>query len=607
MWSFKISLFTLFALLQYSSAFYIYFPEYRCELYKDCPETSKREIESRESNTVLKLVQKLPSADIPRDVQIRDLADRLIRKYNPEMGIEATRVKERGSTLVKNDDASLSIESAAIPTQTNSAGIMQTGTDFSYFAQVELGSENDPLLMLLDTGAGTSWIMGPDCTSTACKTRASFGAADSSTYKAVDMDLDIAYGSGHVTGTYATDTINFADLSFPFTLGIANSTSDQFNSFPFSGILGLSQQTGPVPNFLQTVISSKSLKANVFGMDLNRASDGINTGEINFGAPDTSRYSGSLSYTGVAKNGPNHWAIPLGNVGYGDTQVGITGRLGYLDSGTSYVFGQPTDVIAFHALVPDAITTDNNTWTVPCSTTTPISFTFSGVTYNVSSKDWVGPSVNGVCTSNVYGVAVVDKNSWLIGDTFFKNIYAVFDVDQNRVGLAQKNDVISSTTSTSSSGRLTSTITPPTLTTQTSIESTRTSIVAPTITLSPGSGTGLTITTSEPISNTNFPVSTGQTGITLSPLLPEASTTASAQSSEGTVVSDSPSTSATSTHSSSGNRMRSYISPITLSRQKDGDYLLGTLILHSSKEELGRCGMAWHSSESTGNTGYKGS
>ncbi|KAJ8059995.1 hypothetical protein OCU04_011607 [Sclerotinia nivalis] len=458
MWSFKLALFALFALFQFSSAFYAYFPDYTCELYKNCPETTKREIESRESNSVLKLVQKLPSADIPRDVQIRELTNRLIRKYNPGTGLDATRVEGRGSTLVKNDDTSSPIESAAVPTQTNSAGILQTGTDFSYFAEVELGSNNDPILMLLDTGAGSSWVMGPDCTSTACKSRASFGTANSTTYKAVDMALNIAYGSGDVTGTYATDTISFADMSFPFTLGIANRTSDQFNSFPFSGILGLSQQTGPVPNFLQTVSSSKALKANVFGMDLNRASDGTNTGEINFGAPDTSRYSGSLSYTSVAKNGPNHWAIPLDNVGFGDTQAGVTGRLGYLDSGTSYVFGQPSDVIAFHALVPHATTTDNSTWTVPCSTTTSMSFTFSGVTYNVSSKDWVGPSVNGVCTSNIYGVAVVDKNSWLIGDTLFKNIYALFDVDQDRVGLAQKNGATSATSTSSSEASSTASV-----------------------------------------------------------------------------------------------------------------------------------------------------
>ncbi|TGO28179.1 hypothetical protein BPAE_0031g00450 [Botrytis paeoniae] len=560
MWSFNFVLLALFALFQFSTAFYPFVPEWRHQLYKPLPDTSKRSGKSRENNAVLKLVQKLPSANKPRDVQIRELTDRLIRKYNPGMGLKASKVEERESNLVKYDDTSLSIQTAATPSQTNSAGILQTGTDFSYFAQVELGSKNDPLLMLLDTGAGTSWVMGPDCTSSACKTRASFGAADSSTYKAVNMDLDIAYGSGHVTGTYATDTINFAGMSLPLTLGIANKTSDQFNSFPFSGILGLSQQTGPVPNFLQTVVSSKSLKVNVFGMDLNRASDGTNTGEISFGAPDTSRYSGDLSYTGVAKNGPNHWALPLNNVGVGNTQLSTTGRLGYLDSGTSYIFGQPTDVIAFHALVPDAVTTDNNTWTVPCSTTTSISFTFSGVTYNVSSVDWVGPSVDGVCTSNVYAVAVVDTNSWLIGDTFFKNVYALFDVDQDRVGLAQKKAVTSSATSTSSSGGLTSTLTP-TPTTQVPVYSTSTSIVDPTSVLVPGSGSTVTTSVSEFLSNTHSVVSAVQTG-SLNPLLPEASASASAQS-PGTTVSASSSVTATATQTSSGNQFNSYFSSMT--------------------------------------------
>ncbi|KAF7946631.1 hypothetical protein EAE96_009624 [Botrytis aclada] len=555
MWSFNFVLLALCALFQFAAAFYPFVPEWRHQSYRSLPDTSKRSGKSRENNAVLKLVQKLPSANKPRDVQIRELTDRLIRKYNPGMGLKATKVEERESNLVKDDDTSISIQSAATPSQTNSAGILQTGTDFSYFAQVELGSKNDPLLMLLDTGAGTSWVMGPDCTSSACKTRASFGAADSTTYKAVNMDLDIAYGSGHVTGTYATDTINFAGMSLPLTLGIANKTSDQFNSFPFSGILGLSQQTGPVPNFLQTVVSSKSLKANVFGMDLNRASDGTNTGEITFGAPDTSRYSGDLSYTNLAKNGPNHWALALDSVGVGNAQLSTTGRLGYLDSGTSYIFGQPTDVIAFHALVPDAVTTDNNTWTVPCSTTTSISFTFSGVTYNVSSVDWVGPSVDGVCTSNVYAVAVVDTNSWLIGDTFFKNVYALFDVDQDRVGLAQKKAVKSSATSTSSSGGLTSTLNP-TPTTQVPLHSTTTSIVDPTSVLVPGSGS--TVTASESLSNTHSVVSAVQTG-TLNPLLPEASVSASAQS-PGTTVSASSSVTATATQTSSGNQINSYFS-----------------------------------------------
>jgi hypothetical protein len=289
--------------------------------------------------------------------------------------------------------------------------------------------------MLLDTGAGTTWVMGPDCTSAACKTHNSFGAKDSSTLKVAKGNMNLQYGSGSVMGSYATDSVTIAGLEFSMTFGIASTTSDQFSSFPMDGILGLSRQSGDYPNFLQTLVTSKTLKDNVFGMDLNRASDGPNTGEINFGAPDTSRYSGDLTYTSVTDNNLDDWAITLDNVGVGTQQSGISKKSAYIDSGTSYIFGPPTDVIKFHALIPDSATTDNSTFTVPCSTTAPVTFTFSGVTYSVSSKDWVGPKVNGVCTSNIFGVSVVDKNSWLIGDTFLKNVYVVFDVDQSRVGI----------------------------------------------------------------------------------------------------------------------------------------------------------------------------
>ena len=73
------------------------------------------------------------------------------------------------------------------------------------------------------------------------------------------------------------------------------------------------------------------------------------------------------------------------------------------------------------------------TYSVPCSTTTPLQFYFSGVTYTVLAKDWVGGKVGDSCTSNVYARAIVGS-SWLIGDIFLKNVYAVFDVDQNRIG-----------------------------------------------------------------------------------------------------------------------------------------------------------------------------
>lgn len=357
------------------------------------------------------------------------MANRLTRKYqrgSPVQDIDEDELEKR--------DNIYNIVTAAKPTQTNSAGIDQDGSDYSYFAEVSLGTSSTVYHMLLDTGAGQTWVMGDTCTSAPCKTHNTFGPSDSTTYKAVANDFKIAYGTGDVSGMQVTDDIAIAGMKLSMTFGVANSTSNQFSSFPIDGILGLNQQQSQTPNFLQVLVSSKVLKANIFGVALSRSGDGSNTGAINFGQLDTSKFSGSLSYTSVSTNSQNDWAIPLDNLGVGSKKTDISNTMAYIDTGTSFIFCDEDEAKTFHGLISGAtVASDGVTWYVPCTTTDSAFFTFSGVTYQVSSEDWVGPQVNGRCTSNIYGHAVV-AGAWLLGDTFLKNVYAVFDVDQNRVG-----------------------------------------------------------------------------------------------------------------------------------------------------------------------------
>jgi len=362
---------------------------------------------------------------------MRQSLNKLIRKYNHPSQIRGVA---RDSILKRTNTHA--VVTAANPSQTNSAGIDQDGTDFSYFAVVKFGSASTPLYLLLDTGASTTWVMGPSCTTNACQTHDSFGTGDSTTLRTTTEPFEVAYGAGNVNGTLASDSVSIAGMMFQMTFGIANYTSSDFQNFPIDGILGLSLAKSSTPSFVQTLVASKALKSNLFGMSLNRASNGPNTGEINFGAPDTSKYSGNLNYFPVSSNGEGDWAIPMGNVGFGNTQSGITGKLAYIDTGTSYIFCPPDQAATFYGIVPGSkilSTGTTVTYSVPCDTTTVLTFTFGSATYSVLAKDWIGPEVNGVCTGNVYGHAVV-PDAWLLGDTFLKNVYTVFDIDQNRVG-----------------------------------------------------------------------------------------------------------------------------------------------------------------------------
>ncbi|KPM45754.1 hypothetical protein AK830_g745 [Neonectria ditissima] len=333
-----------------------------------------------------------------------------------------------------------------------SAGIDQDGTDYSYFVEVEVGSKKKKLYMLIDTGAGSSWVMSSDCDSDACAMHNLFGPDESDTLETSTEDFTIAYGSGKVGGKLAKDTFSVAGMSFKYQFGLATTTSDQFVQFAFDGILGLSLNQGVNENFLDTVADADELDKNIFCIALNRASDGTNQGEISFGTANEDKYSGDITYTSIEEG--DDWIIKMDDVSYNGKEAGVGGLKSYIDTGTSFIFGPSDAVKKVHSLIPGAQSSDDTTWTVPCDSDKNLTFAFSGTEYVLSPKDWISPkSKSGTCTSNVYGHEVV-KGAWLLGDTFIKNVYAVFDKDKRRIGFAKPvitSDSGSSSSKTSSS------------------------------------------------------------------------------------------------------------------------------------------------------------
>lgn len=355
---------------------------------------------------------------------------------------------------------------ASKPSQSMAAGIDQDGTDYSYFVKAGLGSKSKQLYLLLDTGAGSSWVMGSDCSDKPCTMHNTFGKDDSSTLTNGGKSFSISYGSGTVNGNLITDTINVAGISLQYTFGQASKTSDDFSHFAFDGILGMSMSQGSSDNFLKALADGKKLDKNIFGIHLNRAADGGNDGEIKFGSANSDKYTGDISYTSVASK-DGDWSIQIDDMAYDGKKAGSGGVLSYIDTGTSFIFGPPGLVKKIHGVIPGSASSDGLTYTVPCDSDKSLTFTFSGVDYKLSSKDWIAPKdSSGKCTSNIYGHEVV-SGAWLLGDTFLKNVYAVFDRDQKRIGfaVAAGSQGGSSSSSSASSGSSSGSSSSPTQTT----------------------------------------------------------------------------------------------------------------------------------------------
>lgn len=357
----------------------------------------------------------------------------------------------------------------ADPKAPNSAGIYQYGPDYSYFIKVLVGSARQPLFMLLDTGAANTWVMGSDCTSGACELHDTFDPSRSDTWKSRKNDFEIFYGTGSVKGTVGQDTFVFAGITHDASFGLANYTSDDFKHFAFDGILGLGVGKSVTGTFLQTLKEDKVVDSLVVSMSLNRDSDGHNDGQVTFGGIDESQFTGKLTYHSIPpeQKKKGEWAITMDGASLKGKSAGIEKRLAFIDTGTSFIFAPSDDLDALFKAIPGVTTSQDGVYTeyrVPCDTTAPVTLTFSGVDYAISARDWVvpGKGEDGKCLSNLYGFEI-SAGTWLVGDTFLKNVYSVFDADEMRIGFAAKPappPSPSPTSPTSSSGDASATAPP---------------------------------------------------------------------------------------------------------------------------------------------------
>lgn len=343
--------------------------------------------------------------------------------------------------------------------------IDEDGQDLSYFSKVKFGSKGKDMWMLLDTGAANTWVMGSNCTTSACLAHNTFGSQDSSTLHVTTTAWSVSYGTGTVQGVTVSDTVAFANYSVSMSFGSATVTSNDFNNYPMDGILGLgrtaSNQIG-ARTVMQVLAEDNLLEANILGIHLQRNSDGAKDGQITFGGVDHSKFQGSLSYTATVSADSSLWEIPVDDLAVSGTSCKLAGKSAIIDTGTSYILMPPADAQTLHAQIPGSTNTGGSpNFMIPCNSVATVQFSFSGVIYGVHPNDYVGKADNTgkMCASNIIGQQAYSANQWILGDVFLKNVYTVFDFDKNRIGFGLKSAAPSGGSSLTTSASLTGTTT----------------------------------------------------------------------------------------------------------------------------------------------------
>ncbi|CAG8832558.1 7760_t:CDS:1, partial [Gigaspora margarita] len=318
--------------------------------------------------------------------------------------------------------------------------------DHDYYAKIIIG--NQEFTVLLDTGSSDLWIPNKDCTSASCQNHNRFDSSKSQTFKSEGNPWSIEYVTGFTSGITGIDNVRIGSFTAKNQIfGLANTVSDNFIYFEPDGICGLAfdfinDLDNGAPTLITTLINQKKINP-IFSFHFQHYYDFDDQGTFTLGGVDESKFKGKITYNSVIPSpgydGIAFWQINLDDASVDGKSLSFSGKSATIDTGTSVLFIPPNDAKAIHDKIPDSEYDDQNGfYIIPCDTTAVVSLKFGGVDYKIPARDLIWSPISGTqCISSIMPLELDnDPDSWLVGQTFIKNVYSVFDVKNKKVGFA---------------------------------------------------------------------------------------------------------------------------------------------------------------------------
>ncbi|KLO15024.1 aspartic protease [Schizopora paradoxa] len=319
----------------------------------------------------------------------------------------------------------------------------------SYVATVAVGSPATDFSLLIDTGSSNTWVGA--------------GKAFKKTSTSVQTKDKVAvqYGSGSFSGTEFTDTVSLGTgLSIKAqSIGVA-SKSEGFEGV--DGILGI----GPTDLTLDTLSPDTNsdiptVTDNLFTQGLISAhevavsfepttSEADNNGELTFGGTDSSKFTGSISFTPLTTTSPANefWGINE-SIRFGTSTNILSETAGIVDTGTTLVLLASNAFSAYQKATGGVM--DEETGLLRLTTAQfekleSLFFDINGVEFELTAnaQAWprnlnadIGGNANSVyLIVNDLGTPSGEGLDFINGFTFLERFYSVFDTANSRVGFA---------------------------------------------------------------------------------------------------------------------------------------------------------------------------
>ena len=337
-----------------------------------------------------------------------------------------------------------------------------------YFANVTLGTPGQSLRLHIDTGSSDLWTNSAEsqlCQSRSdpCSVSGTYDPDKSSTSKLISSDFNISYVDGTgALGDYRSDTLNIGGAkleNLQFGLGLDSSSPE--------GILGIGYPINEIQvnrnnkkqysNVPQAMVDAKLIQSPAYSLWLDDLES--STGSILFGGIDTKKFEGELSTLPIEKEFGTfaEFFIALSAVSLtsGGKVSNFTGSSDLpvpvlLDSGSSLTYLPNNLAEAIYSALDITNQAVGQNAFCDCGladTDATLDFTFSSPTISVPMRELAinpGPNEDGSTATFddgtplcIFGIMPADGTPPVLGDTFIRSAYVVYDMGNNEISIAQ--------------------------------------------------------------------------------------------------------------------------------------------------------------------------
>jgi hypothetical protein len=323
-----------------------------------------------------------------------------------------------------------------------------------YYTNIKVGSNNQNITVILDTGSAWLWMQATDRKSDTMDFGAhKYNCSASDTCNQTNKRANTTYTKGGVYGNLTYDTINFGGDYVVKKQGfnLVHKTVN-FGNIKADGFWGLTHNhpsyPTDVPSLMDNLKSQGVIKQRTFAMYLSDDFTGTSTGSsMIIGGYDPSLMAESDFSTIYVKRNYKYWTVGIQAFKLGEAKFTLSSPHTILDCGANYMDVSDVDwpmiKKAIKNIDADCDELSNGLLGCPCPGATDYT-KFPTMTWDLGNttihKEFtLTPSQYIQVTNNVCILGIRNKSGSVtrLGVSFMKHWYINFDIEKMSVGFAK--------------------------------------------------------------------------------------------------------------------------------------------------------------------------